>query len=80
MSRRERWVPVLEESAAAFRRQLEGTPDEWLMRKVQMIDSDGAISGWRALMMMVEHNNHYLPQHTAIERTLRGGAHTWAAA
>lgn len=61
-SRRERWVPVLEESAAAFRRQLEGTPDEWLTRKVQMIDSDGAISGWRALMMMVEHDIHHRSQ------------------
>ena len=70
VSRRERWLPVLEESAAAFRRQLEGTPDAWLTRKVQMIDSDGAISGWRALIMMVEHDSRYLPQHTALERTL----------
>ena len=62
VSTRERWLPVLEESAAEFRRQLEGTPDEWLNRKVALIDSDGAISGWRVLMMMVEHDVHHRSQ------------------
>ncbi len=62
VSLRERWLPALEESALEFRRQLEGTPDEWLDRKVRMIDSDGELSGWRILMMMVEHDIHHRSQ------------------
>lgn len=62
VSARHRWVPALEESAAEFRERLTGTPDGWLTRKVQMIDSDGAISGWRVLMMMVEHDVHHRSQ------------------
>lgn len=58
----ERWLPVIEESAAEFRRRLEGTPDEWLSRKIALIDSDGAISGWRVLLMMVEHDIHHRSQ------------------
>jgi uncharacterized damage-inducible protein DinB len=59
---RDRWLPALEESHAAFRRRLEDTPDEWLARKVQMIDTDGALSGWRMLLMMVEHDIHHRSQ------------------
>jgi uncharacterized damage-inducible protein DinB len=55
-STRARWLPALEESHAQFRRRLEDTPDDWLSRKVQMIDTDGALSGWRLLLMMVEHD------------------------
>ena len=44
---REDWVSVLEESAEEFRRRLEGTPREWLERKVKMIDTDGTLAGWR---------------------------------
>src|SRR5688500_5251592 len=39
VSSREKWVPALEASAAEFRRQLEATPDDWLQRKVRMIDT-----------------------------------------
>jgi uncharacterized damage-inducible protein DinB len=63
VSSREKWVPALEASAAEFRRQLEDTPDEWLGRKVEMIDTPGAgLSGWRVLMMMVEHDIHHRSQ------------------
>src|SRR3989337_3580805 len=40
----------------------EGTPDDWLTRKVPLIDSEGTISGWRILMMMVEHDIHHRSQ------------------
>jgi len=56
------WLPALEASAAEFRRRVEGTPDEWLTRKVPLIDSEGTISGWRILMMMVEHDIHHRSQ------------------
>ena len=62
VSRREFWLPVLEESARALHAALESTPDAWLQRKVQMIDSDGALSGWRILMMMLEHDIHHRSQ------------------
>lgn len=56
------WLPALEASAAEFRQRLEGTPPEWLTRKVQMLDTDGALSGWRLLMMMLEHEIHHRSQ------------------
>lgn len=59
---RERWVPVIEDSARAVRRLLQGTPGAWLDRKVPMIDTDGALSGWRILAMMVEHDVHHRSQ------------------
>jgi uncharacterized damage-inducible protein DinB len=61
-SRREGWLPALEASAVALRDALAGTPDAWLQRKVRMIDTDGALSGWRVLMMMVEHDIHHRSQ------------------
>ncbi len=62
VSRRELWLPVIEESAQQLHAALESTPDEWLQRKVAMIDSDGALSGWRILMMMLEHDIHHRSQ------------------
>jgi uncharacterized damage-inducible protein DinB len=56
------WLPALEASAAEFRRRLEGTPDEWLTRKVPLIDTEGTISGWRILLMMLEHEVHHRSQ------------------
>jgi uncharacterized damage-inducible protein DinB len=61
-SRREHWLPALDESARVFTSVLADTPDAWLQRKVAMIDSDGALSGWRVLMMMVEHDIHHRSQ------------------
>src|SRR3990170_8669543 len=56
------WIPCLEESAAEFHRRLEGTPPDWLGRRIPMIDSDGALSGWRILMMCLEHEVHHRSQ------------------
>jgi uncharacterized damage-inducible protein DinB len=56
------WVPCLEESVAEFRRRLEGTPPEWLTRRVQMIDTEGTLAGWRILMMCLEHEVHHRSQ------------------
>ncbi|TMB93517.1 MAG: hypothetical protein E6J42_12770 [Chloroflexi bacterium] len=56
------WVTCLEESAAEFRRRLEGTPLSWLTRRIQMIDSEGTLSGWRILMMCLEHEVHHRSQ------------------
>lgn len=56
------WVPALEASAQEFRRRLDGTPNEWLSRKVALIDTEGEISGWRVLMMMTEHEVHHRSQ------------------
>jgi len=62
VSRRDLWLAAIDGSAAGLRAALEGTPDAWLQRKVPMIDSDGALSGWRVLMMMVEHDIHHRSQ------------------
>lgn len=59
---REMWVPAIEASARALRQALESTPDAWLARRVAMIDSAGELSGWRVLMMMVEHDIHHRSQ------------------
>jgi uncharacterized damage-inducible protein DinB len=59
---RDSWLPMLDESARALREALEGTPEEWLQRKVAMIDSEGGLSGWRILMMLLEHEVHHRSQ------------------
>jgi uncharacterized damage-inducible protein DinB len=62
VSTRERWVPALDASARELHAKLAGTPDAWLERKVPLIDTDAAISGWRILAMMVEHDVHHRSQ------------------
>ena len=62
VSLREKWVPVLEQSARQFRDEISATPDEWLDRKIEMIDGQGSLSGWRLLSMMVEHDIHHRSQ------------------
>jgi hypothetical protein len=52
----DRWVPALEASAREFSERLAATPHEWLERKIPSIDSSASFSGWRLLMMMLEHN------------------------
>ena len=60
---REDWQRALEESGAKFTEMLAGTPDDWLRRKMPSMDgSDKSISGWRALMLMVEHDIHHRSQ------------------
>lgn len=61
-SSRDLWVPALERSAAELRSFLEDTPDHWLNRKVSMIDTEGSLSGWRILMMLIEHDVHHRSQ------------------
>lgn len=62
VSSRQKWLPALEESMAEFRRLVADTPGDWLERKIPMIDTDGALSGWRVLAMMVEHDIHHRSQ------------------
>ena len=56
------WIPYLRETADQFHARLSGTPDEWLRRKVSMIDTPASLSGWRILMMMLEHEVHHRSQ------------------
>ena len=57
------WLPWLQVSAARFAEQLRDTPEAWLSRRVEMIDTPGqALSGWRLLMMMLEHEVHHRSQ------------------
>ncbi len=62
VSSRKQWLPAIAESAEELRRRLSVTPDKWLERKIQMIDTDGELSGWRLLMMMLEHDIHHRSQ------------------
>lgn len=57
-----RWLPALDDSAADLRRMLAGTPPEWLERRVELLDSEGSVSGWRVLLMLVEHEVHHRSQ------------------
>ena len=56
LSAREGWVPALEESLAMFRSQVGAAPPDRLTARITQIDTpDRTVSGWRALMMMAEH-------------------------
>ncbi|PZC49591.1 MAG: putative damage-inducible protein DinB (forms a four-helix bundle) [Chloroflexi bacterium] len=59
---REQWLPALEQSAQRLQAALQDTPDDWLRRKVPMIDTDRAMSGWRVLLLMTEHDIHHRSQ------------------
>jgi uncharacterized damage-inducible protein DinB len=57
------WVPWLSDSAKRFAELLRDTPADWLDRRIEMIDTPGAtLSGWRLLMMMIEHEVHHRSQ------------------
>ncbi len=62
VSSQERWLPALEESGDLVVAALEGSPDEWLRRKIDLIDTEGTVTAWRLLMMMVEHDVHHRSQ------------------
>ena len=62
VSSRDKWVSALEQSFADFRALIAPTSDAWLDRKIPMIDSEGSLSGWRILSMMVEHDIHHRSQ------------------
>ncbi|HUF64909.1 MAG TPA: DinB family protein [Gemmatimonadaceae bacterium] len=56
------WIPVLEETWEEFQSRLADTPPEWLNRKLDMLDTDATLSGWRVLMMCAEHEVHHRSQ------------------
>jgi len=56
------WLPCLRTSAERFVALVQNTPAEWLTRKIEMIDTPGSLSGWRLLMMMLEHEVHHRSQ------------------
>jgi uncharacterized damage-inducible protein DinB len=57
------WLPWLDASATRFVERLKDTPDAWLGRRIEMIDTPGrSLSGWRLLMMMLEHEVHHRSQ------------------
>jgi len=57
------WLPWLERSAERFAALLRETPDAWLTRRLEMIDTPGGtLSGWRVLMMHIEHEVHHRSQ------------------
>jgi len=59
---RANWLTLLTSSGDAYVAALRDTPEAWLQRKVEMIDTPGSLSGWRILMMMVEHEVHHRSQ------------------
>ena len=56
------WLPWLRSSAERFVALLRETPNEWLARRVEMIDTPGSLSGWRMLRRMLEHEVHHRSQ------------------
>ncbi len=57
------WLPWLQRSAERYAALLSETPEAWLNRRVEAIDTPGAtLSGWRILMMMLEHEVHHRSQ------------------
>jgi uncharacterized damage-inducible protein DinB len=56
------WIPVLEETFEEFHTRLADTPPDYIQRKIEMIDTDGSLSGWRILMMCAEHEVHHRSQ------------------
>ena len=62
-SAQETWLPWLRSSAERFAALLADTPGDWLTRRVDTVDTPGAtLSGWRLLMMNVEHEVHHRSQ------------------
>ena len=45
-----------------FQKQIAGTPPERMDRRIKMLDTDVTLSGWRILMMMLEHEVHHRSQ------------------
>jgi uncharacterized damage-inducible protein DinB len=57
------WLPWLRTTAERFAGLLADTPPEWLNRRVETLDTPGAtLSGWRILMMHLEHEVHHRSQ------------------
>jgi uncharacterized damage-inducible protein DinB len=56
------WIPCLEETWADYKSHLVDTPLEFISRRIEMIDTDGTLAGWRILMMCLEHEVHHRSQ------------------
>ena len=61
VSSRDLWVSAIDESAHELHRQLDGTPEPWLERKVQMGDTAGALAGRPRVAVELEPQ---LPHHS----------------
>jgi uncharacterized damage-inducible protein DinB len=60
---RDLWLAWLRETGDRFVDLLKDTPAAWLTRRVETIDTPGStLSGWRILMMMLEHEVHHRSQ------------------
>jgi len=60
---RAEWAEALNASAARLRETLAPLSDDMLARRIPFLDgSDGSMSAWRYLMMMVEHEVHHRSQ------------------
>ncbi len=62
VSNRDQWLPALQASFDEFQAKLVETPCDWLERRIDMIDSDATLPGWRLLLMMMEHDIHHRSQ------------------
>ena len=63
VSRAELWAPALDHSFERFSELTSAVGTDGLTRQVPMIDTpDGSLSGWRVLMMMLEHDIHHRSQ------------------
>ncbi len=63
VSSAELWAPALDSSFEAFSRLVTEVGPDGLTRQIEMIDTPGAtLSGWRVLLMMMEHDIHHRSQ------------------
>ena len=63
VSRPELWAPALNASFEEFSRLVTEVGADGLTRQIEMIDTPGAtLSGWRLLLMMMEHDIHHRSQ------------------
>ena len=63
MADQRNWLRWLATSAERYVALLRETPEAWLTRRIEMIDTPGGtLSGWRLLMMMLEHEVHHRSQ------------------
>ena len=63
VSRAELWAPALDDSFERFSELVREVGPDGLSRQVPMIDTpDSSLSGWRVLMMMLEHDIHHRSQ------------------
>jgi uncharacterized damage-inducible protein DinB len=62
-STRQQWLTALTESATQLRDTLASCPDDRLTQKIAPLDpGDHPASGWRLMMLMVEHDIHHRSQ------------------